>query len=65
MKATSADVQPKPPEGWPDGAYEDRSSRFPYLAAVLEQPGCTKTLATLRSGGRVLPSWAVPVPERR
>lgn len=65
MKATIADVRPEPPQGWPDGAREDRSSRYPYLATVLEQAGCPETLATLRSGGRVLPSWAVPVPERR
>jgi hypothetical protein len=60
MKATAEDVRPRPAEGWPNGAHEDRSSRYPYLADVLEQAGCPETLATLRRGGHVLPSWAVP-----
>jgi hypothetical protein len=65
MKATTEDVRSAPPEGWPNGAHEDRSSRYPYLAAVLELAGCPETLATLRRGGEVLPSWANPKRHRR
>jgi hypothetical protein len=50
MKATAEDVRPRPPGGWPDGAEGDLSSRFPYLADMLEQAGCPDTLAKLRQG---------------
>jgi len=50
MKATAEDVRPRPPGGWPDGAEGDLSSRYPYLADVLEQAGCPDTLAKLRQG---------------
>lgn len=61
MGATGEDVRPRPPGGWPDGADVDLSSRYPYLADVLEQAGCPDTLAKLRQGlplkSSSAPSW--------
>ncbi len=59
MKATGEDVRPRPPGGWPDGADVDLSSRYPYLADVLQQAGCPDTLAKLRQG---LPLPTLPAP---
>jgi hypothetical protein len=57
MKATPEDVRPMPPGGWPDGARVDLSSRYPYLANVLEGAGCLETLAKLRRGERLVATW--------
>jgi len=54
MKATAADVRPMPPQGWPDGAVVDLSSRYPYLANVLEGAGCFRTLEALRQSEPVM-----------
>jgi len=57
MKATAADVRPMPSEGWPDGASVNLSSRYPYLADVLEGAGCPETVEKLRKGEPVVATW--------
>ncbi|HEY6984001.1 hypothetical protein [Reyranella sp.] len=59
MAATAEDVRARPAGGWPDGAEVDLTSRYPYLADLLEQAGCPDTLAKLRQG-EPLPSSASP-----